>query len=434
LATASTTLRSPYLEPEKGQAESVLADVALSIDPDSIEFEASAKIATPETALLARFEPGSIKVERFAGEKVDVAAIASTATWQQILEGEHNGLEAVTANQMAVRGNLHRAMELGSLIEPARPYRWSYRVGRVQAGKVGIARIKSFIERHDPAADAASAEKYRTAAPVIFIHGLSATKSSMLPPFTHMARHVEAHAVDLPGHGESDKPMVSYTPAFLATEILHYMDAENIDKAVLVGNSLGGRVSLEIAARWPDRVEKLVLYAPAMAPIKDRALLPLLRLVPSYVGMIPAVFNRRAAELVVSTFLGKSQRTSPALLEAAIDDFLRIYSSPGARRALYSALRAYLLAPPFGEDGFWNSLEKITAPALFIWGRFDPLISWKYSRMTAKTVEHAVSVIYEDGGHVPQIEHPQRTNQITESFILEGKIPESSAQVTVWRT
>ena len=412
------------------RAESVLADIALAIDPERISFETSVKLATPEASLLVRFGRGSVEVDRFCGEKVEISTVASADTWTEILEGTRNGLEAVAASAMAVRGNLHRAMELGSLIEPRSPYEWHYEVGRTQAGNVSIARIKSI----DSAKTSYPTRKSRNrTSPVIFLHGLSATKSSMLNPFVHMARSTEVHAIDLPGHGESDKPLISYTPLFFATELLHYMDAEGIERASLVGNSLGGRIALEAAAHWPDRVDRLVLYAPAMAPIKDRTLIPLLRLVPSYVGMIPGVFSRRRAEIVVNTFLGKSTLTSRTLLEAAIDDFLRIYSSPSARQALYSSLRGYLLAEPFGKNGFWDSLERVEAPALFIWGRHDPLISWKYSRATSRSIRHSVSVIYEDGGHVPQLEHSERTNRITEDFLLRGVIPDDSPQLTIWR-
>lgn len=425
MATAGAHVRTAIDERERADAELALADVALSIDPERITFESTAKLQTPQAALLVRFRKGSVEVDRYSGEKVEITSTAPTETWVDIVEGARNGLQAVVTSEMSVRGNLHRAMELGSLIEPRNPYEWHYEIGRVQAGKVAIARIRS---------SGAPGTGYRERpSPVIFIHGLSATKSSMLHPFAHMARFTEVHAIDQPGHGESDKPLVSYTPAFLATELLHYMDAEGIDKASLVGNSLGGRVALEAAAHWPDRVDKLVLYAPAMAPIRDRQLIPLLRLVPSYVGMIPGVFSRRRAEVVVNTFLGKSTRTSQALIDAAIDDFLRIYSSPSARQALYSALRGYLLAEPFGQNGFWDSLERVEAPALFIWGRNDPLISWKYSRATSRSIRHSVSVIYEDGGHVPQLEHTERTNRITEDFLSRGKIPEPSAQLTIWR-
>jgi abhydrolase domain-containing protein 6 len=426
LAIAGARMRQSIDERETAQAESVLADVALAIDPERISFETTAKLATPEAALMVRFKDGSVEVDRYSGQKVEISSSASAETWIDIVEGTRNGIQAVVTSDMSVRGNLHLAMELGALIEPRAPYEWHYEVGRVQAGKVAIARIKSSRRDGD--------DQGRTnTSPVIFIHGLSATKSSMLHPFAHMAQFTESHAIDQPGHGESDKPLVSYTPAFLATELLHYMDAEGIERASLVGNSLGGRVALEAAAHWPDRVDKLVLYAPAMAPIRDRQLIPLLRLVPSYIGMIPGVFSRRRAEVVVNTFLGKSKRTSKALIEAAIDDFLRIYSSASARQALYSALRSYLLAEPFGENGFWDSLERVEAPALFIWGRNDPLISWKYSRATSKSIEHSVSVIYEDGGHVPQLEHSDRTNHITAAFLLEGKIPEPSSQLTIWR-
>lgn len=427
MASADAAVAAPSAR-RIGRAEDVLADVAIRLPDRRDNLDAMVRIATPEASFKVRIcDSGT---ELIPDDKRPVAAelTASVEAWESVVAGEFNALEAVDAGLMTIRGNVHLSMDLGGMLISDAPNPWHYQVDRVRVGKLKVARLVTSIPDSGHLSDTGSERDHR---PVVVLHGLTATKSSMLPTIVGLASDREVHALDQPGHGDSDKPFVSYTPSFLAGTVIRYIDAIGAEKVDLVGNSLGGRVSLEVAARWPDRVGKMVLYAPAMAPIKDRSLISLLKVVPSTIGMVPGIFTRGRAEMVVRSLLGGLDGASQSLIDAAVDDFLRIYSTAGARRALYSALRSYLLADSFGERGFWTNLPKIQSDGLFVWGRHDDLVSWRYSRATSQWMPHAVSVIYEDGGHVPQIEHPERTNKLTRDF-FDGVLPQPSPAITMW--
>lgn len=411
-----------------GRAEGALADVVLRLPDRTDGLDATVRVATPEVSFKVRICDSGAELIPDDGRPVAAEMIASVETWEAIVSGEYNGLEAVDAGLMRVRGNVHLAMDLGGTVLADQPYEWHYRVDRIRVGKVGIARLVTSLP---DVIRPVSANSMHARRPVVVLHGLGATKSSMLPTIVGLARDREVHAFDHPGHGDSDKPFVSYTPSFLAGTLIRYLDTVGVERADLIGNSLGGRVALEVASRWPDRVGRMVLYAPAMAPIKDRNLIAVLKVVPSAIGVIPGIFTRGRAEMVVRALLGGLDGARQSLIDAAVDDFLRIYATASARRALYSALRGYLLAESFGERGFWTRLPNVQSDGLFIWGRHDDLVSWRYSRVTSQWMPRAVSVIYEDGGHVPQIEHPERTVKLTREF-LEGVSPEPSPAITVW--
>ena len=96
----------------------------------------------------------------------------------------------------------------------------------------------------------------------------------MLPP--------TAVAVGLPGFGDSDKPLFgAYDPAFFAQAIAALLDAQGLDSAHMVGNSIGGRVALELGLSHAEHVRRLVLLAPSMPWLKPRPWAPYLRLIPT---------------------------------------------------------------------------------------------------------------------------------------------------------
>ena len=102
--------------------------------------------------------------------------------------------------------------------------------------------------------------------PVLAVHGLGGTKGSFLPTLAALADRFRVIAMDLPGFGDSDKPIgAAYDPRFFARAVVDLLDALELERAHLVGNSLGGRVALELGLREPERVRRLVLLAPSLA-------------------------------------------------------------------------------------------------------------------------------------------------------------------------
>ena len=111
-----------------------------------------------------------------------------------------------------------------------------------------------------------------TGPPLLALHGLGGTKASFLPTLAALAESHRVIALDLPGFGESAKPIgAAYDARFMARSVVAAMDGLEIERAHLVGNSMGGRVALEAGMRHPDRVERLVLLCPAVAWLRAAA-------------------------------------------------------------------------------------------------------------------------------------------------------------------
>src|SRR3954454_23785251 len=243
--------------------------------------------------------------------------------------------------------------------------------------------------------------------PVIAIHGLGATKASFLPTVAALAGRFRVIALDLPGFGESGKPLrAPYDARFFAESVIELLDALGIERAHVIGNSLGGRVALEIGLRAPERVDRLVLLAPSMAWRRKRPWAPLLRAVRPELGAIQPT-PRAAVEQIVDRMVPGARDGWAA---AGVDEFMRAYLTRRGRAAFYSAARQIYLEEPEGDDGFWPRLKTLSVPALFVWGRNDRLVPIGFPRHVTDALP-AAEHLELDCGHVPQLERPRETHE-----------------------
>jgi pimeloyl-ACP methyl ester carboxylesterase len=258
--------------------------------------------------------------------------------------------------------------------------------------------------------------------PVVLLHGLGATNASMLPTIAALARDHRVVAPDLPGFGDSAKPVRAYDPAFYAGWLRAFLDAVGVGRAVLIGNSMGGRIALEAALTMPERVERLVLYSPSLAFRKFREATPLVRIVAAEMGAMPMVAPRPLVMAVLRMMFARPERLPDAWYDAAADEFQRVFATARGRMAFFSAARQIYLEEAEGEHGFWERLRALARPALFLWGDQDQLVPWRFSRHVTAAVPHAESVVLEDCGHVPQFEHPARTHALVRGFLTRDGI------------
>ena len=107
-----------------------------------------------------------------------------------------------------------------------------------------------------------------------------------------------------------------------------------------------------------------------------------------------------------------------------VDEFRRIYQTAGARCAFLASARNIYLESPFGRNGFYPRLSELAPPALFVWGRHDPLVPPAFARHVATWLPSAEQVTLECCGHVPQVERPEETNRLVASF-FDGVDPAS---------
>jgi pimeloyl-ACP methyl ester carboxylesterase len=255
--------------------------------------------------------------------------------------------------------------------------------------------------------------------PVIVLHGLGATNASMLPTLAALAPGHRVLAPDLPGFGESGKPAADYDARFFATWLTAFMDANGVERAHLVGNSMGGRIALETALVAPGRVTKLALLAPSMAFRRFRHAVPIVKFLSPEMGALPLPLLRPHIDHGVRLLFSKPERLHASWYDAAVDEFLRIFRTPRGRVSLFAAARQIYLEKPFGAAGFWPRLETLAPPALFVWGEHDRLVPSAFARHVEDALPGARSIVLRDCGHVPQFELPERTHELVGNFFAD---------------
>lgn len=328
------------------------------------------------------------------GHRADAELEADAGTWRDIGEDLRGGMSAYQRGRLRIRHDLH--LGVGFLAATAAPTEHGLRLRRVQTVRGSV-----------------SVSEAGTGSPVLLLHGLGATKVSLLPTLAALAPSYRAIAVDLPGFGDSDKPIAArYDAAFFAAWMTALLDALEVERADVVGNSMGGRVALELGLSAPDRVRGLVLLAPSLAWLRSRPWAPLLRLVAPQLGLFQPA-PRSVVEGIVRRVIPGS---STAWTAAGIDEFLRSYLTPRGRAAFYAAARNIYLEEPSGPNGFWTRLPSLTAPSLFVWGQRDPVVPISFARHVREALPRSQHVELRCG-HVPQLERPKETHAAVLRFL-----------------
>jgi pimeloyl-ACP methyl ester carboxylesterase len=251
---------------------------------------------------------------------------------------------------------------------------------------------------------------------VLLLHGLGGTRASMFETAAKLSRHYRIHAPDLPGFGSSSKPAFGgYNAGWFAESMLGLIDELGIERTHVVGNSMGGRIAIELGLVAPERVGSLGLLCPAVAWVK-RGLHPVVRLLRPELGMLPHGFRRSLVASQFQSFFYDTDAIDPAVGDLVVDEFRRIYHSAGARFAFLASARNIYLEAPFGHKGFYPRLAGLKPPALFIWGSHDPLVPAAFGRHVRRWLPGAEQVTLDRCGHVPQVERPEETNQLLLRF------------------
>jgi pimeloyl-ACP methyl ester carboxylesterase len=239
----------------------------------------------------------------------------------------------------------------------------------------------------------------------------------MLPTLADMARDHRVIAPDLPGFGESAKPIRSYHAAYYAEWVLGLMDGLGIERADLIGNSMGGRVAIEAGLAAPERFGRLALLAPSPAFIQRRQFVRIVRFLRPEMALLPLPIPTRRVVGGIKALFARPERLDDAWYWAAADEFVRVFNSARGRIAFFAAARQIYLEEPWGQTGFWDRLPALSVPTLFVWGERDRLVPPAFARHVDRVLPAATSVVLGDCGHVPQFELPERTHDLVREFL-----------------
>jgi pimeloyl-ACP methyl ester carboxylesterase len=255
--------------------------------------------------------------------------------------------------------------------------------------------------------------------PVVFVHGLSGCWQNWLENIPHLARRHRVVAVDLAGFGESELPNEEISIPGYGRFVDAFLGEIGVERAVLVGNSMGGFITAETAIAHPSRVEKLVLVSAA--------------------GLID--FSK--ARLHVIERAARVFHPATAALLARREHLVR---RPGLRRVmLYGVVKyPHRLAPELcwevasgaGKPGFFDALAaclaydfrhrlpELSVPTLIVWGSDDRVVPVSGAYQYERLIPGSKRVIFEDTGHLPMAERPARFNALLEDFLRRDSTSE----------
>ena len=386
----------------RGSVEDALARISSHRHAAAVDLAGKVRLVTPEGTWAVVIKSGSVTVTRQDSGKVDCTIESDSQTLASILTGNESGIQAYLAGRVLVTGSLAMSLRLESLVEDTgRPAHHHHSFTVTASG------VKTFFIEAGKGP------------PVILLHGLGATNASFLPTFVELAQDHHVIAPDLPGHGDSGKPVRRYHAGFFARWLDSFITELGLDQPIIIGNSMGGRVALEFGLRHPEKVSGLVLVCPAMAFLRGRELVPLVRYLRAELGVIPLIPSKGRIIQGIRTMFARPERLPDGWYNSAAEEFQRVFGGPKGRIALFSAAREIYLDPPHGEKGLWERLGRLTPPTLFIWGDKDRLVPARFAPHVGRVAPAARSMVLEDCGHVPQFEKPEELHHAIRSFLAE---------------
>jgi len=346
---------------------------------------------------------GRGRVRRGSASRSTAQVRSSVEVLAGVVSGRDSGVQAFLDGRLTVRGDLALALQLDGLFgEDAERSPELPRSREVTA--MGVRTL--YLEAGPP-----------DGPPVLLLHGLGATNASMLPVLADLAVDHHVLAPDSPGFGASDAPKGPYSPAWFAAWVEAFQRETGSRGAVVVGNSLGGRIALECGLTHPDSVRGLVLLTPSPAFRRLRQYVPMVRLLSPELARLPLPLTHRLVVEGIRAMFSDPDRLPRAWYDAAADEAVRVFRLRGHRVAFFSSARQIYLDEAYGRHGFWQRLPGLLPPALFVWGDRDRLVPSSFARHVADCLPSAGQIVLEDCGHVPQFEHPAETMAMVRAFI-----------------
>nr|WP_281419580.1 alpha/beta hydrolase [Falsiroseomonas tokyonensis] len=217
------------------------------------------------------------------------------------------------------------------------------------------------------------------------VHGLGMSSRYMAPLARCLSRDFAVAAPDLPGFGRSGDPDRTLTVPGMALALAGWMDAMGIRRAMLVGNSLGCEVLVELALQRPDLVARLVLQGPTPDP------------------------EHASAPRQVAQFLLTSLYERPSLLPLALAEY--------ARTGLWRYLRTFLHMSRYRMAA---GLPGVAAPSLIVVGARDYLVPRGWAERMARLMPRARLVFVPGAAHGMNYSHPEALRDASLPFLLEG--------------
>lgn len=255
---------------------------------------------------------------------------------------------------------------------------------------------------------------------LLLLHGTGGHAETYYRNMVPLSEHFRVLAVDMVGHGFSDRPGIAYSLDDFAGHVADLLDAIGVERAHISGESLGSAVAAWFAITRPERVERLVLNTAVLALPTEEGLAELEEFARRTVEVMSGGFTREAVRTRMEWLVAEPSRMTEELVSCRY----KIYSQPGMLEAVGKVMMSVggmfrgLSGQEYFEDGV---MGRIQAPTLVLWTEHNPGQNADFARAVAADIPDHEFKILTDCGHWPQFEDPDEFNRLHVEFLTASQ-------------
>jgi pimeloyl-ACP methyl ester carboxylesterase len=252
--------------------------------------------------------------------------------------------------------------------------------------------------------------------PLLFIHGYGAGFWVWEKQIDVLSRSYRVYALDVIGHGFSDRPKIAYTPETYIHFLKDFMDGVGIERATLIGNSMGGGMAWATTALFPERVKRVILInsvpPDVLNHLRNESFRTLVAIkdIPFLPYLVIACRNRNSIKWILEECVSDFKLITPEVLSRQY----KLSRIKGTTWVLYSTFKNAK-----DTSKMKDCLSRIDHPTLLIWGKRDLIFPLSVGEDLCRAIRGSKLQSIETAGHIPMWETPEEVNRAILDFLKE---------------
>ena len=248
--------------------------------------------------------------------------------------------------------------------------------------------------------------------PLLLVHGLGASVVTWRDNIGPLSEAFRVYAIDLPGHGDTDKPDIDYATDYVLNFLVRFVEALGLRQVAVIGNSVGGALGQMMALRFPHLVSGLVLVDSASLGREISIYVRLTSL--PFLGE----FLERSKLGGARFILHNSFHDQSFVTEELVGELHRSRLMPGARQAVVRVIRNTVnLRGVRKEYVLVDQLKRLRVPMMVVWGAQDRVLPVSHAYRASERASNARLHVFEQCGHWAHMERAQAFNSLVLGFL-----------------
>jgi pimeloyl-ACP methyl ester carboxylesterase len=253
--------------------------------------------------------------------------------------------------------------------------------------------------------------------PLLLIHGYGAGFWVWEKQIDVLSRFYRVYTLDVIGHGFSDRPKIAYTPEAYIYFLRDFMDGVGIERATLIGNSMGGGMAWATAALFPERVKRVILInsvpPDVLNQVRNESFRNLVAIqdIPFLPYLVIASRNKKSIKWLLEECVSDIKLITPEVLNRQYE----LSRIKGTTWVLYSTFKNAK-----DTSKMKDYLSRIDHPTLLIWGKRDLIFPLSVGQDLHQAMRGSELHVVEEAAHIPMWETPEEVNEVILAFLKEA--------------